>query len=569
MNHTSSRSHCVFQINIEITSLEKNFKICSAINLIDLAGSEGVAKSDIGGDRLKEGSSINKSLLAMYNVIHKLNKKESFICFRESKLTRILQNYLGGNSITAIICTINPLMSNYQESLNTLRFALCAGDIRNDIKVNIKDTTKFAEIDDMQAELANLTMQRDELTTTIENQRRELEEKSKLIVETTERLEGSIQQMQLDSCHKDEMCLSIEKANEVLEDLQKQKNRLEEEVGLLRSRLDTLLADNTLNMIQEELMKVSERQCVLENSIEENTRKEEECNEQINAATVEIDCKETTISKLKKKQQFLEKSATALKNVLNSQKRCRNMRQNREFERVKELLKCEMDKLILIAKNETINNELFELHQKQSIDKIAILDYKYRMSQETKNNPVVVEDETPNSPTGTELSFSHREPEPSIKSLNPHGLGRNNDLEFDTMSLASFKRDIRENLCFSKPRNLARIPVEEPKEPTEIVELTAFEQELFNSAKSSAKRPKLPASNKENLFREPGRDSCLRVMAQPAKQTPKDSVFKQTPKDSCFKLNPKDSCFKGSLGKRTPLGDGSFLPGNKSNLYVI
>ena len=138
MNHSSSRSHCIFKIDFRAKILSSGTQISSVVNLIDLAGSEGVAKSDICGRRLKEGSSINKSLLAMYNVIKKLNKKSSFICFRESKLTRILQPYLGGNSLTSIICNINPHVSNYQESINTLRFALCAGGIRNNVKLNIK-----------------------------------------------------------------------------------------------------------------------------------------------------------------------------------------------------------------------------------------------------------------------------------------------------------------------------------------------------------------------------------------------------------------------------------------------
>ena len=80
----------------------------------------------------------------MYNVISKLNKGSSFVCFRESKLTRILQPYLGGNSITAIVCTISPLRSNYQETVNTLRFGICAGGIKNDVKVNVKENFKPA-----------------------------------------------------------------------------------------------------------------------------------------------------------------------------------------------------------------------------------------------------------------------------------------------------------------------------------------------------------------------------------------------------------------------------------------
>ena len=74
----------------------------------------------------------------MYNVISKLNKGESFIGYRDSKLTRMLQPYLGGNCLTAIINTVSALASNYQETLNTMKFALCAGGIKNDVKINMK-----------------------------------------------------------------------------------------------------------------------------------------------------------------------------------------------------------------------------------------------------------------------------------------------------------------------------------------------------------------------------------------------------------------------------------------------
>ena len=89
----------------------------------------------------------------MYNVIKKLNQKANYICFRESKLTRLLQPYLGGNSLTSIICNVNPHITNYQESVNTLRFALCAGGIKNNVKINLKKADNFKEIEAMEEDL--------------------------------------------------------------------------------------------------------------------------------------------------------------------------------------------------------------------------------------------------------------------------------------------------------------------------------------------------------------------------------------------------------------------------------
>jgi len=75
--------------------------------------------------------------LALCNVISKLAVKEgSFINYRDSKLTRILQPFLGGNSKTAVICNINPLLSNYAETINTLKFGMSAGAIKNQVRIN-------------------------------------------------------------------------------------------------------------------------------------------------------------------------------------------------------------------------------------------------------------------------------------------------------------------------------------------------------------------------------------------------------------------------------------------------
>lgn len=127
LNEASSRSHTVFRINITSNPKNgsKNSKIkVSQLNLVDLAGSEGVNKTHADGLRLREGSNINRSLLALSNVINKLSQGngKTFINYRDSKMTRILQASLGGNSKTAIICTMTQTLSNYQETVNTLHF---------------------------------------------------------------------------------------------------------------------------------------------------------------------------------------------------------------------------------------------------------------------------------------------------------------------------------------------------------------------------------------------------------------------------------------------------------------
>ena len=135
LNEKSSRSHTIFKLNIEFFKKDKKFS--SQLNLIDLAGSENVSKAKCEGIRIKEGGNINKSLLALSNVINKLSQNnKNFVNYRDSKLTRLLQTALGGNSKTTIICTIADDNNHYNETLNTLHFALKAKNVKTTVKVN-------------------------------------------------------------------------------------------------------------------------------------------------------------------------------------------------------------------------------------------------------------------------------------------------------------------------------------------------------------------------------------------------------------------------------------------------
>ena len=147
MNATSSRAHTVLTISFTQTFLDTTTgqplnRKQSDINLVDLAGSERASKTGATGDRLTEGSNINLSLSTLGRVITALAKKGSgelgkdTIPYRESKLTRILQNALGGNSKTAMIAAISPAVFNYDETLSTLRYADQVKSIKNVAIVN-------------------------------------------------------------------------------------------------------------------------------------------------------------------------------------------------------------------------------------------------------------------------------------------------------------------------------------------------------------------------------------------------------------------------------------------------
>ncbi|KAM6455282.1 kinesin-like protein KIF14 isoform 1-T1 [Liasis olivaceus] len=167
MNDKSSRSHSVFTLVMTQTKTdivekkEHEHRIISRVNLIDLAGSERCSTCQTTGERLKEGVSINKSLLTLGKVISALSeqnqsRKKVFVPYRESVLTWLLKESLGGNSKTAMIATISPAASNVEETLSTLRYAKQACFIINTAKVNEDMNMKL--IQELKAEIEKLKL---------------------------------------------------------------------------------------------------------------------------------------------------------------------------------------------------------------------------------------------------------------------------------------------------------------------------------------------------------------------------------------------------------------------------
>ncbi|XP_073920576.1 chromosome-associated kinesin KIF4A isoform X2 [Castor canadensis] len=157
MNSQSSRSHAIFTISIEQRKKnDKNSSFRSKLHLVDLAGSERQKKTKAEGDRLKEGININRGLLCLGNVISALgdDKKGSFVPYRDSKLTRLLQDSLGGNSHTLMIACVSPADSNLEETLNTLRYADRARKIKNKPVINIDPQT--AELNHLKQQVQQL-----------------------------------------------------------------------------------------------------------------------------------------------------------------------------------------------------------------------------------------------------------------------------------------------------------------------------------------------------------------------------------------------------------------------------
>ncbi|XP_077169666.1 kinesin-like protein KIF18B isoform X2 [Paroedura picta] len=167
VNATSSRSHAIFQIYVKqqdhTVGVTRDLRVAK-MSLIDLAGSERASVANTKGERLREGSNINRSLLALINVINALadaKSKKPHVPYRDSKLTRLLKDSLGGNCRTVMIAAVSPSMLSYEDTYNTLRYANRAKEIKLLMKSNVLTVgcplSQYAAVcEQLKAEVADL-----------------------------------------------------------------------------------------------------------------------------------------------------------------------------------------------------------------------------------------------------------------------------------------------------------------------------------------------------------------------------------------------------------------------------
>ena len=138
-NQFSSRSHAILQIFLEISrDNNPNNRFQSKLNLIDLAGSERAANTDNRGLRMKESANINRSLMTLglcINILSDTSKKGVFVPYRDSKLTKLLKDSLGGNTMTFMVACVSPYAGSYEETLNTLKYASKAKNITKKVRI--------------------------------------------------------------------------------------------------------------------------------------------------------------------------------------------------------------------------------------------------------------------------------------------------------------------------------------------------------------------------------------------------------------------------------------------------
>ena len=261
-NDLSSRGHTVFTVTVYIkrtAETGEDFVSAGKLNLVDLAGSENIQRSGAENKRAAEAGLINKSLLTLGRVINALVDRSSHIPYRESKLTRLLQDSLGGRTKTCIIATLSPAKSNLEETISTLDYAFRAKNIRNKPQVNqmiskktmLKEFT--SEIEKLKTELVAarqrngvyLTSENYEEITTESESRRILSEEQAARIET---MEVSIRNKVQELFNLTNNFANLKKDNEVTK-------QLLEQTGDTLYKTELVLADTKQNLADESTLR--------------------------------------------------------------------------------------------------------------------------------------------------------------------------------------------------------------------------------------------------------------------------------------------------------------------------
>eukprot|EP01063_Lacrimia_lanifica_P025856 TRINITY_DN3387_c0_g6_i1.p1 TRINITY_DN3387_c0_g6~~TRINITY_DN3387_c0_g6_i1.p1 ORF type:complete len:835 (+),score=378.14 TRINITY_DN3387_c0_g6_i1:91-2595(+) len=243
MNATSSRSHAIFQVCLTAKCVSKGIATYSHINIVDLAGSERVNMSGAQGATLIEATRINLSLTTLRRVIDALihnskapKKNHQLPPYRDSMLTYILSESLGGNSNTCMLAAISPSEMNREDTMNTLRYAMKAKEIVNDVRKNVTKSEAnmghfAAELNALRAALKDEDPDYEEYTEmqeTVEQRKREHEEAQRKRNEEQRKIEEQVREMQEDIERQKE----TEKEIKALEGIEDEKAKMDEEARL-------------------------------------------------------------------------------------------------------------------------------------------------------------------------------------------------------------------------------------------------------------------------------------------------------------------------------------------------
>jgi len=259
LNTQSSRSHMVLWVDVK-AGMKSEPGNNGTLFLVDLAGSERVKKSEVDGDNLKEASHINKSLSALGNVMEALDRKAAHVPYRDSKLTFLLQDSLGGNSRTMMVVAVTPVDYAYDESIHALQFATRVRRInigaaqRNVTSKNLEETVKA-----LTSEMKTLTRQKQKTDSQLNNLKKD-----------NDRIQGKLGK--LDAARK-----ASKSDNKTLEVLRKNNDDMAKRWQKEKSAREAALeeaekASKELRKLQKSVAKFEREQESLKNKLEEKDR---------------------------------------------------------------------------------------------------------------------------------------------------------------------------------------------------------------------------------------------------------------------------------------------------------
>ena len=481
MNRESSRSHSIFSIKVEMSEVidgQNRFRV-GKLNLVDLAGSERQTKTHATGDRFKEAININQSLTTLGNVISSLvDAKSTHIPYRDSKLTRLLQDSLGGNTKTVMIANVGPADYNYDETLSTLRYANRAKSIKNKPKIN--EDPKDALLRQFQEEIEKLKAQlsdsvnQDSSITTVEEKVLEKEKILKVVnPERMKHLENLFEQ------EKEEIRKKAELERKKIEEQKNMEDK--EKFKLLKQLEEKELAQKNIKEQQKKLAKkikkMNEKLKKGQELVDQTLKQEKE----LARARDEIENKKQKEKKIEEEMKEKELTTIELEKKYNSQKE--------EVEDKTKKIKQIWNKL------KQIQAESKELEEFYTVEIDELQERRRELQKELKFKEMIVDHFIPEKEIEKIESNSHYMDEyDDWQIYNMHLVGNiaKNDNEEEKDSPNYLKNDVDEiNLLeFDKHPNVYFVYSEDG---------LAREEEVAPKQKNKSKNSRKPGSAKKKI----------------------------------------------------------------------
>ncbi|XP_050365762.1 kinesin-like protein KIN-7F [Argentina anserina] len=522
LNETSSRSHQILRLTIESTAkqlkgLQSSGTLAATVNFVDLAGSERVAQALSAGARLKEGCHINKSLLTLGTVIRKLSKgRNGHIPYRDSKLTRILQNSLGGNARTAIICTMSPARSHVEQSKNTLFFASCAKEVTTNAKVNVVRSDK-ALVKQLQQQLAKMENALKSLETN------SMKEKELLLQQMDKEIKELTKQRDL----------AQSRVQNLLETVDEGQFRIAENPVLESSDMDVKACNPTDSTDRpscssnsskyfQRLSEISEENFLLD-GIDPKFEGWEDIAERSQA-----EIKDTAQSSHAEPVQYARRSHVGPQDIAQSKDTARELLTESEFEDVCKEIRCIDQIEERMDKNKVpILQQMEDAELKNASAEYEALQKKIQDLQRTINTLVSLNGPLDQSPCSSEsssasLSFARSRSARAVL-LSPLSISSpaKETVQNETLTPAQFKSKQGKNIEMS-PKEEVQAPAvraatntEETKEPEAEEDLPDKTQEVPQQKVPKPKRGKLPR-------RDSGRESLLSLQVEAEARVPEE-----------------------------------------------